>query len=50
MLVVVGSSMATIEEASPEHNILSIRDGLWWEVTTLTTVGYGDRFPVTPLG
>jgi hypothetical protein len=30
MLVVVGSSMATIEEASSERAIRLIRDGLWW--------------------
>jgi voltage-gated potassium channel len=52
MVVVVGSGLlvATIEEASPDRNIDSISDGLWWAVTTVTTVGYGDKFPVTAVG
>ena len=52
LVVVVGSGLlvATIEEANPDHNIKSIPDGLWWAVTTITTVRYGDRFPVTPIG
>lgn len=38
------------ERGAPEANITSAGDALWWACTTVTTVGYGDRFPVTTEG
>ena len=38
------------ESSSPDGKILTGGDALWYAVVTLTTVGYGDLFPVTTLG
>jgi voltage-gated potassium channel len=38
------------EMASPDANITSASDAIWWTIVTITTVGYGDRFPVTNWG
>ena len=38
------------EQDSPGANITTFGDALWWSATTVTTVGYGDHFPVTTTG
>ncbi len=42
--------MVQFESQSPDANITTGGDALWWGFTTITTVGYGDQFPVTALG
>ena len=50
-LVVLFSSVTILQvETAPNSNIKTAEDALWWSYTTLTTVGYGDRYPVTTEG
>lgn len=46
----VGILMVKAESQNPNANITSAADAVWWTLVTMTTVGYGDRFPVTATG
>jgi len=45
-----GSALWLIEGEQPGSTLHSWGDALWWSLTTLTTVGYGDHVPVTTAG
>lgn len=51
--VLIGSSAVLVfdaESENPDSPIGTLGDAIWWAFTTVTTVGYGDEYPVTPLG
>ena len=51
LLLIVVSSIAILNvENDPASNIRTAEDAVWWACTTITTVGYGDKFPVTSEG
>ena len=50
ILILASSVLYYAENAAQPEGFSSIPAAAWWGVTTLTTVGYGDLAPVTPLG
>jgi voltage-gated potassium channel len=51
LVLLLGSCLiAIVEPAAAGSNIKTGGDAFWWAFVTITTVGYGDRFPVTQAG
>lgn len=50
VLVLSSAAMYFVERGAQPEAFDSIPAAMWWGITTLTTLGYGDVYPVTPLG
>lgn len=50
MLIITSSVMYYVEHVAQPDKFSSIPATMWWGVTAMTTVGYGDIHPITPLG
>jgi voltage-gated potassium channel len=50
LVVITSLVVYDLERNAPHSTIHSWPDALWWAIVTVTTVGYGDKFPVTAGG
>ena len=50
IVIAAAFSVLAIEFRVPQSQIQGVSDALWWALSTVTTVGYGDVVPSTPLG
>jgi voltage-gated potassium channel len=49
--MILFASVTILElEDTPDANIKTAEDAIWWAYATITTVGYGDKYPVTTGG
>lgn len=50
LFVGILTGITYFEKKDPDSSIQTIWDALWFSIVTLTTVGYGDSYPITPVG
>jgi len=50
MIITAASLLYLVEGHLPNSKFATVPEAMWWAVVTLTTVGYGDVVPGTPLG
>lgn len=52
VILILSSSVSIlyVEQGIDGANIKTAEDAMWWAITTITTVGYGDRYPVSTEG
>ncbi len=49
-LVLAGATMISLFESDVNSQFSATGDAIWWAIVTMTTVGYGDKVPITPGG
>jgi voltage-gated potassium channel len=50
ILLLSGLGILYLEREANAQQFQTVEDGLWWALVTLTTIGYGDKFPITHAG
>ncbi len=47
LITLSSSGVLYFEQMHPESNIRNFGDAIWWSFSTITTIGYGDHYPVS---